>query len=146
MLDFETISAYKTFKDKMDAAYAVFKNDPSVSNAATHGSAVQAFTNFCVNKMAELVNLPDTGVSNDVILENIEDYKTCKHCKAELLYATEEHKFIASSDFIAEFPGWCYPCLIEHCVNCDCSTCDIVPDPTKCSFLNVKELELKSEY
>lgn len=137
MLDAEILNTYNSLKASMDAVYKVFKKDPSLQNASKHAMASQAFTDFCVSTLKDLVG--DTGQNNkeDVLL-NIEEYKTCKKCGSELLYMTGEKQYIASSDFVEGFPGWCYDCLLTHCTKIDCSACKLIDDPSTCTFQGVK--------
>lgn len=138
MLDAKMLDTYKALKSKMTAAYAVFKRSPTHQNIARHSTASQAFTNFCIEAMAELAD--DKAVDNtDKILQNIEDYKTCKTCGSELLYLTDLKNYIASSEFVPEFPGWCHTCLIEHCLKTPCESCKLVSDPTTCAYKDVKK-------
>jgi hypothetical protein len=142
-MNYEIKHKYFQLKKKRDAAYTVFKKTPTVENASKHTIAAQAFTNFCIETMAALVE--DTGDPDkrEEILANIEDYKTCKQCGSEVLYQVDNRGYIASSDFLEDFPGWCYTCLVEHCCAQDCSTCTLVADPSKCSFKEVKNSYLQ---
>lgn len=140
----EMLVTYKDLKSKMDAAYTVFKKDPSYQNVSRHNAAVQAFTTFCVNAMAELVG-EEPADNRNQILENIEDYRTCKKCESEILFQTDEKHYIASSDFVPEFPGWCYTCLVEHCLKTNCEECKVASDPAACSFKDVKTFYQESD-
>jgi hypothetical protein len=51
-----------------------------------------------------------------------------------------DRHYIASSEFIEQFPGWCYSCLTEHCAEQDCETCIVSKDPDSCSFKEVKNI------
>jgi hypothetical protein len=140
MLDANNLATYKQLKSQKEAAYKVFKKNPTIANATRHTTAAQAFTNFCVETMATLANdipKPDTNAD---ILENINDYRTCKVCGAELIYLLDSNNYIASSDFVLEFPGWCHSCLVTHCVNTPCEECDLVKDYRTCTFKEVKKI------
>jgi hypothetical protein len=84
MLDTKTIvQEYAELKASTENTYAVLKKEPSVTNAAAYTTAVQAFTNFCVDTMARLAGQPKDGASNETILELVERYcsKTvCADC------------------------------------------------------------------
>lgn len=135
----EIISKYFTLKDKLDAAYLVFRRQPSLENATKHTNAMQEFRNYCVNTLAALVgDTSNEAAENDKILTNFEDYETCKQCDTKVIFKTSEDQFIKSKDFLVDFPGWCYNCLVVHCCNTDCETCSVAKDPSKCSFKAVK--------
>lgn len=139
----EIINNYNELKNKMDAAYIVFKKTPSAVNATKHITATQAFNNFCVETMTTLAGASEDSFDKDAeILANIDQYKTCKKCKAEILHQVDKKHFIGSSNFVPDFPGWCHECLVEHCVSCDCSECIITPDKDKCSYAEIKKLYL----
>jgi hypothetical protein len=104
-LNTEIIETYYQLKKAMDAAYKVFKKEPSVVNATRHTTAAQAFTNFCLEAMAEAVGDTEDTINKEEILANIEEYKTCKECGSEILYQVDDHHFIESSDFVPDFPG-----------------------------------------
>lgn len=139
MLSHSMLTTYKDLKRKKDAAYKVFKQDPTVINASKHAAATQAFTNFCISSMAELAGDVETE-NKDHILEHIEDYKTCKICGSEILYQVDEGHYIGSSDFVPEFPGWCYVCLVEHCLETNCESCNLVTDNAACPYKEVKKI------
>jgi hypothetical protein len=145
MIDTTIINTTRQLKKELDAAYLVFKKKPTTDNAATWNAATIAFKDFCVKTIESLIE--DTGASNkeQEILANLEEYKTCKQCGAELLYPTNNHHYVASSDFLEDFPGWCYCCLEEHCVKTDCESCKVAADPATCSFKEVKKLALQGK-
>jgi hypothetical protein len=140
----ELLTEYTTLKQQKDAAYTVFKKEPSTINASRHAIATQRFTTFCIETMETLAGETTPDHSDD-ILANIENYRTCKKCEAEILYQVDEGRFIESSDFVPDFPGWCYPCLIEHCCKADCSACTLVTDPEKCSYKEIKKIYTDTE-
>ena len=137
------ITKYLQLKKTSDAAFTIFRKDPSVENATRHIEASNILKAYCVNAFEALVSeTPEEDpVSNDEILANIDTYKTCTHCGSELLYLTDEDSYIASSDFLPDFPGWCYPCLTAHCSTQDCEACTIAKDPSTCSFRGIKEIQ-----
>lgn len=127
MLTAKMLSTYKDLKSKMDAAYEVAKKDPSYNSISKHTIASQTFTTFCINAMAELAG-EESKDYKDQILANIEEYKTCKKCNSEILFQTDESKYI----------GWCHTCLAEHCLRTNCEECSVASDPTTCSFKDIK--------
>ena len=121
-----------------NTAYAIFKKNPTTSNANNWSLATRAFNEFCVKAIKDL--LEETKEASSDVASNLEAFKKCKQCGSDLLFSTTEGHFIASSDFLEEFPGWCYSCLVEHCQNTDCSECKVSTDPSVCSFKRVKEV------
>jgi hypothetical protein len=77
-------------------------------------------------------------------VEDLEEYYRCKQCGSRLLVKIYDDRYIGSSDFLAEFPGWCYTCLVEHCCKTDCNTCK-VKDKEDCSFSHIKDFYLSDE-
>lgn len=139
MINNETLLTAKKLKETSDAAYLVFKKNPSIANANSWVAAKQAFTDFCISTIEALIE--DTaGDAADKILTNFDKYRACERCGAELLFPTTRDNYIASSDFLEDFPGWCYPCLVEHCSNQNCDTCTVPADNQNCSFKEVKNL------
>ena len=139
MLDSNTLSTYTLLKNKMDAAYRLLKKDPSIISANRHTAAAQAFNSFCVDTVKAMAegNQSDSDKQQE-ILNNIDNYKTCKQCGSEVLYEVDDGHFIESSDFEPNFPGWCHTCLVEHCCSTNCLGCDLVSDHTTCSFKEMK--------
>lgn len=131
---------YRQLKKKMEAAYRVFKQEPSITNASRHSSTVQAFNTFCIETMAALAEDQGTEDNQEYILEHFDDYKTCKQCGAELLYLVDTDYFINSSLFVPDFPGWCYSCLKQHCIDTNCSRCQLVSESNRSNCPN-KELQ-----
>lgn len=144
LLNEELLNKYNEFKQKKEAAYIVFKKEPSAVNASRHAVAVQRFNNFCQEAMEIVAGKPAPDYSED-ILADIERYRTCKKCGAEIIYQIDEGRFIESSDFVPDFPGWCYTCLTEHCCEQDCSTCTLVTDPSACSYKEIKKIYTATE-
>ena len=143
MLDSTTLGTYLQLKKRMDAAYTVFKKEPSVINATRHTAAAQAFTTFCVDTMAVLAGDTEDSNKKEQILANIEQYRTCEKCESELLYPVDNRGFIESNDFVPDFPGWCHTCLVEHCCAHDCATCTLPEDADTCSYKEIKKLYLE---
>jgi hypothetical protein len=143
IIDDNIISQAHQFKKEADAAYLIFKKEPTVPNAKNWTVRTKVYKDFCTKVITDILNAQEETLDKqEEILANIETYKTCKQCNAELLYETPENTFVASSDFLEDFPGWCYTCLTEHCLTHDCETCTVVTDPTKCSFKDVKNQQL----
>ena len=147
---------YVQLKNEMDAAYEVLRHNPTMDNASNYTKATQAFTTFCVESMAAMMNLTEPEDPHDDILSNFKTYETCSHklcscenkdecvhepqgCGKKLLYKLDANRYIESSDFLEDFPGWCYNCLLEHCVNTKCADCDIKSE-ADCSFVEIKNL------
>ena len=68
-----------------------------------------------------------------------EDYIKCKTCGSTLLVDIGDGRYIGSSDFMEEFPGWCLPCILEfvdtHCrTEGSCKTCSVHMDSDTCIF------------
>ena len=139
-IDSSTLKTAKELKAALDAAYLVFKKQPVIDNASRWTAAQHAYNDFCVNLVTKLIEPDDIEDMTEEILTNIDEYKTCKQCNAELLFPTSNTGYLASSDFIAEFPGWCYPCLTEYCATHECGACDIT-NPLTCTFKEVKKLQ-----
>ena len=140
MINQMLLAKAKELKTAVDAAHLVFKKNPNVRNSTNWSLATRAYNEYCVQIVDELIADPKPAAED--ILKNFEAYKTCKQCNCELLYPTSDTEYIASSDFLPEFPGWCYTCLVEHCCETDCEACD-VNTFTDCSFKPVKEICLK---
>lgn len=138
MIDNTTLKVAKQLKDKKDAAYSVFKRRPTTDHSAAYTLALKAFNDFCVSTIEDLIKDTNTADKQAEILANLEDYRVCKQCGTELLYAAED-RYIASSDFLEDFPGWCYTCLSEHCTTTDCESCTVA-DHATCSFIEIKKL------
>jgi hypothetical protein len=145
MLNTETKNTYNKLKRQMNAAYSIFKKEPSLSSATRYTDAANTFKAFCVDTMASLVEDPseDPSALKSDIAANIDKYKTCRQCGRELLYPIDTVGYIASSDFLEEFPGWCQSCLVEHCCSHDCELCTVTNDPSTCSFKETKQFYLE---
>lgn len=137
MLNSEVLDRARQLQAESSNAYVTFKKNPTVTNAKNWSTATRTFNDFCVTAIKEL--LKETEKASSDVASNLKALKTCKQCGAELLFSTTEGHFIASSDFLEDFPGWCYSCLVEHCEVTDCMTCAISKDPSICSFKKVKE-------
>lgn len=139
------LSSYIELKKQVDAAYAVLKKTPSSENVTRYSNLQLKLQELCVQIVEEEVSKVVTEKdTHKEILENIEEYKTCKECGSEILYQIDEGNFIASSDFVEDFPGWCYDCLLTHCTETDCTTCNL-KDPVTCTFKRIKEFSVNSE-
>lgn len=143
MIDSNTLVTAKDLKATSDAAYLVFKKNPSVANANGWATANRAFTDFCINTIEALIE-EDADKTAD-ILANPDKYKKCSQCNSEILYLTSNDNYVASSDFIEDFPGWCYPCLVKHCTTHECESCEVPEDYRTCSFKEAKNLLMQGE-
>jgi hypothetical protein len=139
MLDAALLDEYYRLKKDKEALYQIFKKEPSILNSTRYTTAVQAFTNFCVDTLAVLAEDTEAAdtPSEDVML-HLADYKTCKQCGMELIFPVDEKHYIESSNFLIDFPGWCYSCLLDHCCEQNCQTCSVSKDPDNCSFKDIK--------
>ena len=135
------ISRYKELKELTEAAYLVFKKLPTQENASRYSSLKLQLQELCVEIVEDMMKeqFPEED-KKEPILENIEKYRYCKTCDSEILYQISPEEFIASSDFVEGFPGWCYDCLLTHCSKTNCDECTVSEDPTSCSFRSVKEI------
>lgn len=139
MLDPVVLTKYFRLKNERDISYKIFKRKPSVENATKHTTAVQNFTKFCVENMAALAEDREDDKKTE-ILANLDTYKTCKTCGADLLYIIDEQNYIERNDFVEGFPGWCFGCLAKHCKETSCDTCDLIKDPAVCGFKELKNI------
>lgn len=139
-MDTEMLNTYQDLKRKMTAAHTVLKKKPTYQNVTRYNTATQTFNNFCIKAMAELAD--DHPSDNKAqILANVDEYRTCKKCGTELLLVTDERNYVASSEFVPDFPGWCHTCLLErHCLRTACEECTIVSDPATCSYKEIKSI------
>lgn len=144
MLSGDILNNYKLLKQKKDAAYLVFKKEPTPANASRHSVATQAFTSFCLDTMEKLagISVPDNDAE---ILADIERYRTCKQCEAELVYPVSEDHFVASSEFVAAFPGWCHTCLVDYCRTHLCEQCPLTNDYNNCPYKEIKNIYTEAE-
>lgn len=135
----EIKNTYFELKNKMDAAYIVFAKKPTSTNNSRYTEASQAFRDYCIETMAKLVE--DTPADNTTtILENVDKYKSCAQCGSLLLYAVTEDRYVASGDFVEDFPGWCHTCLADYCCTHECETCELAADHTTCTFKEIKKI------
>lgn len=146
MINITVVDKAVELKRAMDAAYLVFKKTPSGETSAAWTATARNYKDYCVKVITDLVDgrIADLTYREDII-ENFDKYHECKTCGAELLYKTSDTDYIASSDFIEDFPGWCYPCLLEHCMNTECESCT-VNTKTICPFAEVKKLQMQGEF
>jgi len=135
------ISRYKELKELTEAAYLVFKKLPNPENASRYSSLKLQLQELCVEIVEDMMKeqFPEKD-KKDTILNNIEEYRFCKTCDSEILYQVSPEEYIASSDFVEDFPGWCYDCLLTHCSETKCEECMVSKDPTSCSFRKIKEI------
>ena len=144
MLTQDLLDKYNSLKQKKDAAYLVFKKEPSLINATRHSVATQAYTSFCIETMEFLAE--ETPADNkDEILASIERYKTCQQCGREVLYAVSDKHFIESSEFVPAFPGWCHTCLVDYCCDHECQFCTLTEDYESCSYKEIKNIYKATE-
>ena len=141
MITQETLLKAEHLKKIMDAAYIVFKKRPTIENNTTWTAAVREYNNFCISTITNLITEEED--KKQEILDNFDTYKVCSQCGLELLFMTKEGEYIEHLDFMKDFPGWCYSCLLEHCLSTDCSDCAITPRPFNCPFDKIKKLHTK---
>lgn len=139
MINSTILATATQLKKDADAAYIIFKKNPSAYNASAWTAASREFTDYCVKTISDLIDVGSSDKTAE-IMANLEAYRTCAHCGAELLYPTSDTSYIASSDFVEDFPGWCYTCLSEHCATADCGSCTATADPENCSFASIKHM------
>lgn len=155
MIDVTVIDKAVKLKKEMDAAYLVFKKLPTIEASAKWTSATRAYNDYCVSVMTELVKERIDLINyREDISKNFDKYSKCDKCGAELLFPAKTstegdtevvEDFIASSDFVEGFPGWCYPCLVEYCTTHACEGCTVSKTPTNCMFAEVKKLHQVEE-
>lgn len=142
MIDQTILLKASELKKVMDAAYMIFKKRPTPEAAAKWTAATKEYTNYCTSVITDLIQEEDEDKTEE-ILYYFDDYKTCKLCNLELLHKVTDDTYIEHIDFLKDFPGWCYSCLLEHCVSSECVNCDVPEDPDHCPFYNVKKLHIK---
>lgn len=145
MIDILVLNNARKLKKEMDAAYKVFKKTPTFENANLWTAKVREYNDFCVKAIETLISEDDAANKKEEILANVDKYKKCNQCEAELLYLTSEDNYVASSDFVEDFPGWCYPCLVEYCTTHECEGCTVTKRPFNCSFAEIKKLNMPAE-
>ena len=141
MIDSTLLVEAKKLKKASEAAYAVFKKNPSVTNSSAWSLAARAYNDYCIKLIDELIK-DETVDKTAEILEHFDDYKSCKTCGSELLYPVND-SYIASSDFLEAFPGWCHSCLVEHCCGTECETCTVSTDYANCAFKEIRDIYKK---
>ncbi len=144
MIDSSVVYKATKLKKKMDAAYTVFKKNPTIENSTTWTAATRTFNNYCVSVINGLIE-DETSNKHEDILNNPEKYQYCKTCNAEILRLVDANNYIASIDFVEDFPGWCYNCLVKYCTAHDCEGCAITPRPFNCPFADIKNLHMQGE-
>jgi hypothetical protein len=135
-----TLDKAVQLKKEMDAAYIVFRKEPTIEHATAWTATTATFNNFCVDTIKGIID--DEQNRHEEILANIEAYKTCKQCGAEVLYPIDD-SYVTNINFVDYFPGWCYDCLLEHCLTHECEGCTVTADPSDCPFSEVKKLKSK---
>lgn len=143
MIDTTTRLEARQLKKEKDAAYLVFKKHPSVENANIWSAASRAYDDFCIKTITDLIT--DEDSSKEEVLANFDKYKTCKTCGTELLYLSGVNNYVAGVNFVEDFPGWCYDCLVEYCTSHKCEGCTVSSRPLNCSFAEVKKLKEKEQ-
>lgn len=146
MINTQVINTAKDLKNKMDAAYTVFKKNPTIENSTTWTNTVRIFNSYCVKAITDLIE--DKPSNKEDIIKNFDKYSKCKCCNTELLYIADKDRdnYVASLEFMENFPGWCYSCLVEHCLKTDCNNCTIAnPSNVNCSFLEIKNLHTQGK-
>ena len=141
------VTEYLNKKERVDAAYVVFRQEPTAANSNRHMTAVHDLDIYCNRVLAKLAaEVTNTTTPGKMeILANFDKYKTCKTCGKELLYSINESNYVATGDFLEHFQGICYSCLSNYCVQHDCLECTVAADPSVCSFKPVKAILQESE-
>lgn len=146
MIDVSVIDKAAKLKKEMDAAYLIFKKTPTIENSATWTTTTRIYNDYCIQTITSLVN-ERIGASDRLedITKNFDKYRKCEQCETELLFPVKGDEFIASSDFVEGFPGWCYSCLLEYCKTHECDSCTVNKNLYGCSFAEVKKLHIQGE-
>lgn len=146
MIDITVIDKAVKLKKELEAAYIVFKKTPTVENSAAWITATRIYNDFCISTITALVEERIGQVNQrEDIVTNFDKYKECNQCGAGLLFPTTGDNYIASSDFVEDFAGWCYPCLVQHCTTHECEGCTVAKNPETCPFKEVKKLHVPGE-
>lgn len=145
MINTTTLQTAANLKKTADAAYKVFKLKPTVDNASNWTNASRAFNDFCVETVTDLIEKDSTDKQEE-ILSKIDEYKTCQQCGAEVLYQISDRQFITNINFLEDFPGWCFDCLLAYCTTHSCEGCEVNPKllAKNCPFSEVKKLYKKA--
>jgi hypothetical protein len=143
---------YKKLKKESDAAYTLFKKSPDSGSALARREALQRFRDFCVESMAQLAieaGFREKPVSDEQILKDIEKYRSCEKCDTTLVLTLNDGRLITQDSFVPEFPGWCHNCLLEHCMQTECSNCAVIrrdcvvaKTVSHCPYKEIKEIAL----
>lgn len=139
MIDATALAKATRLKKAMDAAYTVFRKEPTAETCRKWTNASLAFSNFSTDTIKGLIE-EDPEVSKAEILSNVDEYRTCKQCGKTLLYTTEKDNFVTTGSFLKDFQGWCFDCLVEHCMAQDCESCVVSKNSSSCSFSEIKNL------
>lgn len=144
MIDNLTLKKATNLKKTKDAAYNIFKRKPNAANASTWTAANRTFTEFCVDTISGLIKEEDK-LTNEEILSKVDEYKVCKQCGAEVIFKIGDKQFVSNVNFVENFPGWCFDCLLEHCTSHDCEGCNVNPKflASNCPFAEVKNLYIR---
>ena len=143
MIDATILAQAKQLKKEMESAYTIFKRQPDIDNANSWTTAVKTYNDFCVDFVTNLIEDEELSASKKAeVLANIEKYKTCKQCNTDMLYLSGTDNYVASSDFVMDFPGWCFSCLVEYCTTHECVGCTVTTRPTNCPFSEIKKLHM----
>jgi hypothetical protein len=143
MIDNITLTKATKLKKTQDAAYKLFKRKPSTENAGIWTTSNKTFTDFCVTAISDLID--EDKLTEEEILERAEEYKVCKHCGADVIYKVGNKQFISNVNFVEGFPGWCFDCLLDYCVEHECEGCKVNPKylSSNCPFAEVKKLYMQ---
>lgn len=142
MIDSNVLIAASKLKKAMDATYVVFRKEPSVEHATLWTAATTKFNDYCANTIKGLIE-KDSEDRREEILANFEEYRICKQCGAKVLYRIDDNHFVEATDFVEDFPGWCYSCLVDHCINTGCAKCEVAANNSSCSFKYIKDIYVK---
>ena len=139
MLSKATIEEATRLKKVMDATYIVFRKEPTVEHANAWTAATVAFNDYCASSIKSLIE--EDANRHEEILANIDSYKVCSQCGAEVLYQIDDKNYVTNINFVDYFPGWCYDCLLKHCLATDCESCTVSATPDNCPFSEVKKIK-----
>lgn len=139
MIDNTKIKKAEELKKAMDAAYTILKKRPSTENATKWTMATRSFNDYCVKIITEAI-AEDNEDKRQEILQHFDEYKVCKSCGKELLFLADKNNYVAHGDFVEDFKGWCYDCLVKYCTERECVGCTVTPNPFNCPFLELKKL------
>ena len=139
MIDIRLVNKAQQLKKTMDAAYVVFRQNPTTKNANYWTAATREFNDYCVDTFKDLIKETESS-EHENILANLEKYRTCQQCGAEVLYVVGTDQYVTNVNFVEGFPGWCYDCLIKYCTTHDCESCTVSSRHLNCPFSEVKRI------